>query len=230
MHSINVYVFGNGPRMRVAQGERVRWYSLTLGTEVDPHTPHWHGNTVVERGHRTDVLELLPASMHTADMLPDDAGTRMFHCRVNDHRRGHDDALRGDAEELNRVDRPRERLVANHSGADSSARRKAREHLARQFLTDLDARLAARTAARGPARGGALYERADLVEPARGHSSFGAHRLHQRLELGREIEVLGAHPSNCTRAGGDEPADSFPQGHAGGVAAFLSLPSAAVVR
>ena len=26
------------------RGERVRWYVMGMGTEVDLHTPHWHGN------------------------------------------------------------------------------------------------------------------------------------------------------------------------------------------
>jgi hephaestin len=85
MHNINGYVFGNGPRLRLIEDQAVRWYLLTLGTEVDLHTPHWHGVTVLDRGHRTDVVELLPASMRTVDLIPDNPGTWMFHCHVNDH-------------------------------------------------------------------------------------------------------------------------------------------------
>jgi manganese oxidase len=66
-------------------GEHVRWYLMSMGTEVDLHTPHWHGNTVVANGMRTDVVGLLPAEMITADMTPDDPGIWMFHCHVNDH-------------------------------------------------------------------------------------------------------------------------------------------------
>ena len=36
-------------------------------------------------GMRTDVLELLPMSMKVADMVPDVAGTWLYHCHVNDH-------------------------------------------------------------------------------------------------------------------------------------------------
>jgi hephaestin len=87
MHSINGYVFGNLPldSMTVKKGERVRWYLMGMGTEVDLHTPHWHGNTVTALGMRTDVVSLLPASMVVADMVPDDVGTWLFHCHVNDH-------------------------------------------------------------------------------------------------------------------------------------------------
>jgi|tagenome__1003787_1003787.scaffolds.fasta_scaffold20830792_1 FtsP/CotA-like multicopper oxidase with cupredoxin domain len=85
MHSINGYVFGNGPVMTANRGERVRWYLMSMGTEVDLHTPHFHGNTVTTMGMRTDVLELLPASMKMADMVPDAPGTWLLHCHVNDH-------------------------------------------------------------------------------------------------------------------------------------------------
>jgi FtsP/CotA-like multicopper oxidase with cupredoxin domain len=92
MHNINGYVFGNQPLgkavgegMTVKAGQHVRWYLMSMGTEVDLHTPHWHGNTVVANGMRTDVVSLLPAQMMTADMTPDDPGIWLFHCHVNDH-------------------------------------------------------------------------------------------------------------------------------------------------
>ncbi|MFL6109938.1 MAG: copper oxidase, partial [Catenulispora sp.] len=46
MHSINGYVYGNGPTMKMHLGDRVRWYVMSMGTEEDLHTQHWHGNTV----------------------------------------------------------------------------------------------------------------------------------------------------------------------------------------
>jgi FtsP/CotA-like multicopper oxidase with cupredoxin domain len=85
MHSINGYVFGNLPGLTMRRGERVRWYLMGMGTEVDLHTPHWHGNTVTINGMRTDVASLLPMSMTVADMVPDDPGKWLFHCHVNDH-------------------------------------------------------------------------------------------------------------------------------------------------
>jgi manganese oxidase len=85
MHSINGYVFGNEPMITVHRGQRVRWYVMSMGTEVDLHTPHWHGNTVTVNGMRMDVVNLLPATMVIADMVPDDPGTWLFHCHVNDH-------------------------------------------------------------------------------------------------------------------------------------------------
>jgi hephaestin len=87
MHTVNGYVYGNQPlsSMTMTVGERVRVYMMGMGTEVDLHTPHFHGGTVVAMGMRTDVVNLLPASMVVADMVPDNPGTWLFHCHVNDH-------------------------------------------------------------------------------------------------------------------------------------------------
>jgi len=85
MHMINGYVFGNLPGLKMTDGEKVRWHLVALGSEVDLHTPHWHGHTGLINGHRTDVVELLPASMKTLDMVVNNPGTWMYHCHVNDH-------------------------------------------------------------------------------------------------------------------------------------------------
>lgn len=84
-HSINGYIFGSQPMMNMRVGERVRWYTMTLGGETDLHTPHWHGNTLIEDGRRIDVTELLPATQKVQDMIPDEPGTWLFHCHVNEH-------------------------------------------------------------------------------------------------------------------------------------------------
>jgi len=83
--SINGYMFANGPMMTMKKGERVRWYLTTIGGLVNGHTPHWHGNVVLAKGHRTDVLSLSPAEMLTGDMVPDNPGIWMYHCHIDDH-------------------------------------------------------------------------------------------------------------------------------------------------
>jgi FtsP/CotA-like multicopper oxidase with cupredoxin domain len=85
MHSVNGYVYGNLPGLTMKQGERVRWYMMSVGNEVDLHTPHWHGQTVLSMGSRMDMVELLPGSMKTVDMAPDNPGIWLLHCHVNDH-------------------------------------------------------------------------------------------------------------------------------------------------
>jgi hephaestin len=86
-HVINGYLYGNLPELRMKKGQTVRWYLMAMGTEVDLHTPHWHANvvTVGGMGMRADVVQLLPGAMLQADMKPDDPGTWLFHCHVNDH-------------------------------------------------------------------------------------------------------------------------------------------------
>ncbi|MBZ5706176.1 MAG: multicopper oxidase domain-containing protein [Acidobacteriia bacterium] len=83
--SVNGYMYGNGPMMTMKKGERVRWYLITLGGIVNGHNPHWHGNVVLAKGRRTDVLSISPAEMITADMVPDDPGIWMYHCHIDDH-------------------------------------------------------------------------------------------------------------------------------------------------
>jgi hypothetical protein len=85
-HAINGYIYGNLPGLEMKEGERVRWYLFGLGSEVDLHTPHWHGLRVLEEGvRRTDTVELLPASMKVADMVADNPGDWLFHCHVAEH-------------------------------------------------------------------------------------------------------------------------------------------------
>lgn len=57
-HSINGYLFGNGPQFEMIAGQTVRWYLYSLGQEIDIHTAHWHAETVVSQMRRDDVVEL----------------------------------------------------------------------------------------------------------------------------------------------------------------------------
>ncbi|HEX5829575.1 MAG TPA: multicopper oxidase domain-containing protein [Gemmatimonadaceae bacterium] len=86
-HAINGYIFGNLPveQLTMPVGERVRWYVFGMGTEIDLHTPHWHGQTLLWQGTRVDVIELLPATLRVLDMVPDSPGIWLYHCHVDDH-------------------------------------------------------------------------------------------------------------------------------------------------
>ncbi|MCB1949556.1 MAG: multicopper oxidase domain-containing protein [Burkholderiales bacterium] len=85
MHGINGLVYSNNRNYVMQKGDKVRWYIMALGTEVDLHTPHWHGATLLHNGNRLDVIEVLPAATKTLDMQPDVEGNWMYHCHVNDH-------------------------------------------------------------------------------------------------------------------------------------------------
>ena len=84
MHSVNGLMFGH-QQFSMNAGDKTRWYVFALGNEVDWHTAHWHGNTVVSKGYREDVVSIGPASMLVADMAADNSGTWQFHCHVEDH-------------------------------------------------------------------------------------------------------------------------------------------------
>ncbi|WAK03691.1 multicopper oxidase domain-containing protein [Methylobacter sp. YRD-M1] len=84
-HAINGRLFGNLEGYETRIGNHVRWHLVALGNEVDNHTVHWHGQTVLDHGRRTDVVEVLPASMNSVDMTPRSAGDWLLHCHVNDH-------------------------------------------------------------------------------------------------------------------------------------------------
>jgi len=84
-HTINGRIFGNLNGYETSIGDKVRWHLVALGNEEDNHTIHWHGQTVLHMGRRTDVIELMPASMITVDMVTRSIGSWLFHCHVNDH-------------------------------------------------------------------------------------------------------------------------------------------------
>ncbi|KAL2096234.1 hypothetical protein ACEWY4_008382 [Coilia grayii] len=87
MNSINGYMFGTVPDLSVCAGTRVAWHILGMGNEVDVHSVHFYGNTLLERGHRRDVISIFPASFTTATMVPMTTGKWMLTCLVNDHLR-----------------------------------------------------------------------------------------------------------------------------------------------
>jgi FtsP/CotA-like multicopper oxidase with cupredoxin domain len=82
--TMNGFSFGHLSGLRMRQGDRVRWY--VFGTSnFEVHAPHWHGQTAVVNKMRTDVLSLMTMQMVTADMVPDNPGTWLFHCHVGPH-------------------------------------------------------------------------------------------------------------------------------------------------
>lgn len=85
--TINGYVHGSMPlsALTIRKREHVRWYLMASTNDFDFHAPHWHGNTVILNGMRTDVAQLAMMQMATADMIPDDVGIWLFHCHVSFH-------------------------------------------------------------------------------------------------------------------------------------------------
>jgi FtsP/CotA-like multicopper oxidase with cupredoxin domain len=88
VYTINGLIEGNLPVMTMKKGEHVRWYMFASSNDDDVHTPHWHGESVLANHMRTDVVQLTPMGMATADMIADNPGTWLFHCHNNEHLEG----------------------------------------------------------------------------------------------------------------------------------------------
>ena len=80
--TINGYMYGNTKGLTMTEGERVRWYVAGMGIF---HIAHWHANTVTLANSSVDTVPLLPAEMHTTDMIVRSPGTWMIHCHVEGH-------------------------------------------------------------------------------------------------------------------------------------------------
>ncbi|XP_063286765.1 ferroxidase HEPHL1 [Pelobates fuscus] len=85
MHAINGYLFGNLPGVDMCLGDSVSWHLFGIGNEVDIHSAYFYGHTVTNQGHRTDVINLFPATFVTVEMRPSTPGKWMLSCQVNDH-------------------------------------------------------------------------------------------------------------------------------------------------
>jgi len=85
--TINGFVRGGMPlpALTVHRGQRVRWYVVASTNQFDFHAPHWHGNTVLVAGMRTDVLRVWWMQRVIANMVPDNVGTWLLHCHVSSH-------------------------------------------------------------------------------------------------------------------------------------------------
>jgi hypothetical protein len=86
-HSINGFLYANGPQFEARLGQINRWYLLGFGDERDIHTVHWHGANVRDGRRRVDVVAVFPAVFRTVDMVPEVPGRWPLHCHVNDHNR-----------------------------------------------------------------------------------------------------------------------------------------------
>jgi FtsP/CotA-like multicopper oxidase with cupredoxin domain len=81
MHSLNGFVFGNGPPMTARAGERLRWYVLRIGRHAELHSLEWTSKTARYRQRSAEV----PGAMATADMIADAGTTWLVRCQVADH-------------------------------------------------------------------------------------------------------------------------------------------------
>ncbi|KAF7464647.1 hypothetical protein GHT09_006339 [Marmota monax] len=88
MHALNGYLFGNFPEPEMCVGESVSWHLFGMGNEIDIHSIYFYGNTFISRGHRTDTVNLFPATFLTTEMIVKNPGKWMITCQVSDHLQG----------------------------------------------------------------------------------------------------------------------------------------------
>ncbi|OZJ03482.1 hypothetical protein BZG36_04029 [Bifiguratus adelaidae] len=93
--NINGFAHNVSPQLTFERTMRIRWYLMSTVSKPyndrvypDAHSAHWHGNTVLWKGHRVDVVDLLPKVGQVADMQPDNLGSWLFHCHVSEHMQG----------------------------------------------------------------------------------------------------------------------------------------------
>lgn len=87
-HGINGFLYGNLHDLIMNQDDTVYWYLMSVGTEVDIHSVHFHGNTFLyytDYKHRKDTIDLWPGIYNTVVMVAHNPGTWLLHCHVNDH-------------------------------------------------------------------------------------------------------------------------------------------------
>ncbi|TRY54503.1 hypothetical protein DNTS_009213 [Danionella cerebrum] len=88
MHGINGLLYGNLKGLNMKIGDKVYWYLMGMGNEVDIHTAHFHGHSFdykISGTHRADVFDLVPGTFQTVTMRPLYSGTWLLHCHVTDH-------------------------------------------------------------------------------------------------------------------------------------------------
>uniref|UniRef100_A0A8B9FCP7 Ceruloplasmin n=1 Tax=Amazona collaria TaxID=241587 RepID=A0A8B9FCP7_9PSIT len=93
MHSINGYMYGYLPNLTMCAEDKVEWHLFGMGNEADIHSAYFHGQTLIERHHRVDTINLFPATFIDAVMIPRSPGEWMLSCQVNDHIKGGMQAL-----------------------------------------------------------------------------------------------------------------------------------------
>ncbi|XP_073482013.1 ceruloplasmin-like [Aquarana catesbeiana] len=87
-HSINGRMYANAVELTMKVGDHVVWHIMGMGNEVDIHTAHWHGHSLIyTRGRKlqADVFDFLPGTFQTASMNARSPGTWLLHCHVDDH-------------------------------------------------------------------------------------------------------------------------------------------------
>nr|XP_027791605.1 hephaestin isoform X9 [Marmota flaviventris] len=86
--AINGKLYANLRGLTMYQGERVAWYMLAMGQDIDLHTVHFHAESFLYQNgqsYRADVVDLFPGTFEVVEMVASNPGTWLMHCHVADH-------------------------------------------------------------------------------------------------------------------------------------------------
>ncbi|ELK33464.1 Hephaestin [Myotis davidii] len=86
--AINGKLYANLKGLTMYKGERVAWYMLAMGQDIDLHTVHFHAESFLYRNgesYRADVVDLFPGTFEVVEMVASNPGTWLIHCHVTDH-------------------------------------------------------------------------------------------------------------------------------------------------
>nr|XP_020013931.1 ceruloplasmin [Castor canadensis] len=85
MHSVNGYTFGSLPGLSMCAEDRVQWHLFGMGNEVDVHSAFFRGQALTNKNHRTDTINLFPATLTEAFMVAQNPGVWMLSCQNLNH-------------------------------------------------------------------------------------------------------------------------------------------------
>lgn len=72
--AINGRMYGNLAGLEMCAGEKVRWYTFGLGTEVDIHGVYFEGNTFNKHSTTRDTVNVFPHTTAAVTMQPNTPG------------------------------------------------------------------------------------------------------------------------------------------------------------
>ncbi|KAF6265588.1 Cupredoxin [Scenedesmus sp. NREL 46B-D3] len=85
MHTMNGFIYCNGPALQVSAGDKVRWMVMGFGSEADMHSPVFDGQAVEFGGKPVYSVGLMPSNTYVVDMTANSTGTWEYYCNILDH-------------------------------------------------------------------------------------------------------------------------------------------------
>ncbi|KAK7110957.1 hephaestin-like protein [Littorina saxatilis] len=85
MHSMNGYLYGNLPGLKMCLGDRVVWHVFSVGSERDLHTIYFHGQPLTQLDTHLSATYVLPGYFRTLLMKAENPGEWAAVCQTNDH-------------------------------------------------------------------------------------------------------------------------------------------------